>query len=48
MFRETNKCADRLTKLGGSQEDDFVVLDTPLHVFVMSYLLTIQGALVPA
>ena len=29
VFREANKCADRLAKLGGSQEDDFVVLDTP-------------------
>jgi ribonuclease HI len=29
VFREANKCADRLTKLGGSQEADFVVLDTP-------------------
>ena len=46
VFREANKCADRLAKLGGSQENDLVVLDTPLHVFVMSYLLTIQGALV--
>ena len=47
VFREANKCTDRLAKLGGSQEDDFVVLNTPLHVFVMSYLLTIHGALVP-
>ena len=29
VFREANKCADRLAKLGGSQEADFVVLDTP-------------------
>jgi hypothetical protein len=28
VFREANKCVDRLAKLGGSQEDDFVVLDT--------------------
>ena len=26
VFRKANKCAD---KLGGSQKDDFVVLDTP-------------------
>ncbi len=29
VFREANKCADRLAKLGGSQDDDFVVLNTP-------------------
>ncbi len=29
LVREAKKCADRLAKLGGSQEDDFVVLDTP-------------------
>ena len=32
MFREANRCADALAKLGANMEDDFVVFASPPSV----------------
>jgi ribonuclease HI len=39
VFREANKCADSLANLGRTQEEDFVVFDSPLILFVMPFIL---------
>ena len=42
-YSESNKCADRLARLGTDMEENFVVFDVPPHVIVSLLMLDKLG-----